>query len=73
MSEDRQIAGTYLHGLFDQASATSALLQWAGLPDLEAQKTVLEYDYMQLREDGLNRLADALEQHLDWVRLSPYL
>ncbi|ADQ83340.1 cobyric acid synthase [Methylovorus sp. MP688] len=73
ISMDGQIAGTYLHGLFDQASATSALLQWAGLPDLEAQKTVLEYDYMQLREDGLNRLADALEQHLDWARLAPYL
>ena len=59
LSEDGQLLGTYLHGLFDAASARDALLRWAGLAARETP------DYRQLREDGINRLADAIAEHLD--------
>ncbi len=59
VSDDGQIFGTYLHGLFDAASARDALLHWAGLAVRETP------DYRQLREDGINRLADAIAEHLD--------
>ena len=58
ISEDKQIAGTYMHGLFDQSDACNVLLQWAGL---QSNKAV---DLNQLREQQLNRLADCLEQYL---------
>jgi adenosylcobyric acid synthase len=59
LSGDGQLLGSYLHGLFDAASARDALLRWAGLAVRETP------DYRQLREDGINRLADAIEMHLD--------
>jgi len=58
-SEDGQIFGAYLHGLFDAAPARDALLRWAGLA---VRKTP---DYRELREAGINRLADAIAEHLD--------
>ncbi|MCP5195241.1 MAG: cobyric acid synthase [Gammaproteobacteria bacterium] len=58
-SDDGQVLGVYLHGLFDTAPARDALLRWAGLAVRETP------DYRQLREDGINRLADALAEHLD--------
>jgi adenosylcobyric acid synthase len=67
VSEDSQILGTYLHGLFDAASARDALLRWAGLLVRETP------DYRQLREDGINRLADAIAEHLDLRLLDPLL
>ncbi|HRD64796.1 MAG TPA: cobyric acid synthase [Candidatus Competibacter sp.] len=59
LSDDGQTLGTYLHGLFDAAPARDALLRWAGLAVRETP------DYRQLREEGINRLADAIEAHLD--------
>ena len=67
VSLDKSIAGTYLHGLFDYPEACAALLAWAELRDVEA------FDYTAQREAGLNRLADALEAHLDWDKLGQYL
>lgn len=67
ISADNQIAGTYLHGLFDHPEACAAWLQWAGL------KTSNAYDYTALREAGLERLADCVEQHLDWTKLEKSL
>lgn len=68
ISDDDQIAGTYLHGLFDHAESCAAWLSWAGLECRGSQ-----FDYEQLREAGLNRLADSIEQFLDWKRLKAYL
>ena len=59
ISEDGQILGTYLHGLFDAPTACDALLAWAGL---EAPQSP---DHIARREAGIDRLADAVEQHLD--------
>ncbi len=63
MSPDKQIAGTYLHGLFDHKEACAAWLAWAGL------QTEQHFDYEQLKNDELDRLADCVEQHLDWKAL----
>ncbi len=59
ISDDGQIIGTYLHGLFESSEACRTLLVWAGL---KQAKTI---DYHALREEGINRMADAIEQHLD--------
>ena len=58
-SDDGQILGTYLHGLFETPAACSAVLRWAGLQDVQ------EMDYHGLRERDIERLADLVEQHLD--------
>lgn len=59
ISDDGQIMGTYLHGLFDKESALQSLLKWAGLEHVE------RFDYEQLREQELDRLADELENNID--------
>ncbi|MCF4980235.1 cobyric acid synthase [Pseudomonas gessardii] len=58
-SDDGQILGTYLHGLFETPAACSALLRWAGLQEVQ------DVDYHGLRERDIERLADLVEQHLD--------
>ncbi|QAU25026.1 cobyric acid synthase [Dyella sp. M7H15-1] len=67
LSADGQIIGTYLHGVFDDPQALRALLQWAGL---HSAGTV---DVHVLREASIDRLADAVEAHLDTVRLERWL
>jgi len=67
ISADSLVIGTYVHGVFDKARACDALLGWAGL---EAPKTP---DYAAIREAGIDRLADALEAHLDTARLEQLL
>lgn len=57
-SVDEKILGTYLHGLFDQADSTNALLQWAGL------SSNASVDLNDIREQQLDRLANTLEEHL---------
>lgn len=36
-------------------------------------KKVERFDYETLKESELNRLADCVEQHLDWENLAQYL
>jgi adenosylcobyric acid synthase len=67
VSADDQILGTYLHGLFDAPAACAALLRWAGLADAAA------HDHGALREATLERLADAVERHLNTNRLRALL
>ncbi len=62
-SADDQIRATYLHGLFDEGSACAALLAWAGLEDARP------VDYIARRERDIDRLADAVEAHLDVPQL----
>ena len=58
-SADGQVLGSYVHGLFDEPAALAALLGWAGLDGAET------VDLAVLREASLERLADAVEAHLD--------
>jgi adenosylcobyric acid synthase len=67
LSADGQVLGSYLHGLFDTPAALAAVLRWAGLSDA----TPLDLD--ALREASLERLADAVQTHLDTVRLAQLL
>jgi adenosylcobyric acid synthase len=66
-SEDGQILGSYVHGLFDRPEALAALLAWAGAGECE------RVDLAARREADLDRLADALAAHLDLARLAPIL
>ncbi len=67
ISEDGRILGTYLHGLFDTPGACMALLRWAGLSEVAA------FDYPDQREQGIERLADAIERHIDMCRIDALL
>lgn len=66
LSEDNQIMGTYLHGVFDSAQAAHKIMQWAGV-ELQASLAIDE-----LREQELERLAAEVEAVLDisWLRLA---
>ncbi len=63
ISDDGQVMGTYLHGIFESPEACQAILEWAGL------KTATTTNYHKLREEGINRMADAVETHLDMDHL----
>jgi adenosylcobyric acid synthase len=59
ISSDGRIMATYLHGLFEETAACTALLRWAGL----AQPA--EIDHAARREHMLDRLADTIESECD--------
>lgn len=63
LSEDEQIFGSYLHGIFDEKESCQALLQWAGLKS-RSYKSLNE-----IRHDNFTRLADCLDEHLDMEQL----
>lgn len=63
VAADGQVLGTYLHGVFDDGAASAALLRWAGLDEPAA------LDYVDLREQGIARMADAVEKYLDWGKV----
>jgi adenosylcobyric acid synthase len=67
LSDDGQIIATYLHGLFDRPAAQRALLAWAGLDDATA------VDADAQAETAIDRLADAVETHLDTAALRALL
>lgn len=67
ISSDGHIVATYLHGVFDSPDALSALLEWAGLKEPQ------RFDYQLIREQNIERLADALEAHLDMPRIMQLL
>lgn len=63
ISNDNQVLGTYVHGLFECDDACNTLLNWAGLQKPQ------QVDYFGLREAAIDRLATAVEQHLDTNKL----
>ena len=67
VSADGLVAGSYLHGLFDLPAACNALLSWAGHSQAQA------VDFNALREAGIERLADCLQQHCDFAALESAL
>jgi len=58
-SLDGQVIGTYLHGLFESPEVLQQVLNWTSGREVDA------LDYEAQREAGINRVADAVEQHLD--------
>ena len=63
LSADGQVAGTYVHGVLDHPEALAAVLAWAGADDIGT------VDLAARREADLDRLADAVESHLDLERV----
>jgi len=59
VSQDQAVAGCYVHGVFDDAEACDTLLIWAGLQTVQAIT-----DYQQHRLAQLDRLADAVAEHV---------
>ncbi|MCL1120416.1 cobyric acid synthase [Shewanella seohaensis] len=64
LSDDGQVLGSYLHGLFDSPEACQLVLHWAGL---ENAQTI---DINEIREQQLDRLAYVLAEHLDMQKLA---
>ncbi|EOK5719900.1 cobyric acid synthase [Vibrio parahaemolyticus] len=59
ISECGQIMGTYLHGCFDEAEALNLITEWVNGTQVKQQ------DFDALKEQGINRIADAIEQHMN--------
>ncbi|PFG58168.1 adenosylcobyric acid synthase (glutamine-hydrolysing) [Vibrio sp. ES.051] len=59
ISECRQVMGTYLHGFLDQVEALNLITEWANGIQVQQQ------DVEALKELGINRIADAIEQHMN--------
>jgi adenosylcobyric acid synthase len=67
MSDDGNIIGSYVHGVFEQARTCDAILKWAGLNNVESP------DYHALRDHDIERLADMIENHMDTESLKQLL
>ncbi|OFC72060.1 cobyric acid synthase [Alteromonas confluentis] len=65
ISEDDQVAGTYLHGVFDSPEALQQIIRWAGL------ETTLVDNYETQQEREIERLAVMCNNHLNWQKLDP--
>jgi len=66
VSADGLVMGTYLHGVFDHPDALAALLRHAGLDD------AAPLDIHALRDASIDRIADAIDAHLDTRRLAAW-
>jgi len=58
LSQDNQVMGTYLHGLFDESEMLRHWLQWAGMEQFE------NFDYANFRNAQIDRLADVVEAEI---------
>jgi adenosylcobyric acid synthase len=67
LSQDKQIMGTYLHGVFDRPEALTAILDWAGLA------SPVHCDRQAVREKNINFLADTIEQTLNMDAILQFL
>ncbi|WP_423840520.1 cobyric acid synthase [Vibrio mytili] len=59
LSECGQILGTYLHGFLDETEGLNLITEWVNGTQVKQQ------DYAAQKEQGINRIADAIEQHLN--------
>jgi adenosylcobyric acid synthase len=67
ISSDGQILASYVHGLFDHSEALHSLLNWAGI------ERPGSYDFAAKRESSIDRIADCLEECLDWSKLDEWI
>ena len=63
ISEDGQIAGCYLHGLFDQPVALQLFMSWLGYDVSKAPSIEV------LEEQAIARVSQACQSHLDMVKI----
>ncbi len=59
ISPCNQVFGTYLHGVFDTFAAAKLICQWAGAENIQY------HDHRLSKELAINRIADAIEEHMD--------
>ncbi|MGB1197964.1 MAG: cobyric acid synthase [Thalassotalea sp.] len=59
VTSDDQIAGCYLHGVFDEAQAQLTLAQWCGATITAPEKLAV------IQERAIEKLADICQEHLD--------
>lgn len=67
ISNDQQIAGCYIHGLFDTPEALQLLMIWVG------KEVSLSESVSDLENTAINRISDACEKYLDIERLDQIL
>jgi adenosylcobyric acid synthase len=67
VSADNQVAGSYLHGMFDLPEALQKIIAWAGAFTDEAET------YASQQEHKLDRLADNCMAHLDWQKIHTFI
>ncbi|GAW87365.1 adenosylcobyric acid synthase [Bathymodiolus platifrons methanotrophic gill symbiont] len=66
ISNDQQVLGTYVHGVFDNPGVCAALLNWAGAKKIRA------VDFNAQCEQGIDLMADTVEQYIDMSLLEQY-
>ncbi|WP_295890990.1 cobyric acid synthase [uncultured Vibrio sp.] len=67
MSSCNQVFGTYLHGFFDTPDVVSMMGRWIGVDGIQ------HIDHVDTNEKAINRIADAIEEHMDLDKLWPDL
>jgi len=63
-----QIFGSYLHGLFETNESLAAITSWVGLKDFKSHD-----EKHDTQEENFNRLADAIDKHIDTQLLNSIL
>lgn len=67
ISDCNQVFGTYLHGILDSGDAVSSIAKWVGV------RGIAKIDHRRNQEEAIDRIADAVEEHLDLSLLWPSL
>ena len=67
VNDDNNIAGCYVHGLFDRSAALVLMIQWAG------GKVMLSDDVADIEEQAINNLADVCQQYLAMDKIEQIL
>ena len=63
VTHDDQIAGCYLHGIFDEAQAQLTLAQWCGATIAKPEQLAV------IQERAIEKLADICQEHLNLVTI----
>lgn len=67
ISDCNQVFGSYLHGIFDDSMASNTIFRWAGAGD------VAQVDHRANQQHAIDRIADAIEEHLNLTQVWPEL
>lgn len=67
VSDDQQIAGCYLHGLFDKPQALQLLIKWLGMT------TDMQPSLASMEDNAIERISNACKQHIDIGKLTEML